>query len=229
MAGRAGQRWRAARLRSCKRFAAPARIRGVDHGEESRRGLASSDTTEGGTGGEQGRGWWRRGGLYVVAAVLGVLVTPTAAQPVHASVTNTAVCIGWMDLSFSPGFLNAVPASKVFTVSGGGTCSGLGSGPISWSTGASGITGILVSCADMLATGTGTVTFQSVTTNVNIVLAGSTAAVTLAMADNSGNNALQASGVFAWDTPSEITACLTTSSTSGTQTVSLRGALVVVT
>jgi hypothetical protein len=160
-----------------------------------------------------------------VAAAAALVASSATVLPAHAlGAGNTAYCSGNMTLTFTPALTALPTAGRSFSLSGGGSCIGLGSGPVSWMS-SSNLQGADTTCEDIVATGLGTITLPSGQTPVNITVVGATAAESWTFMDNGGSNSLQATGAFAWTNLSEIQSCLG----SGTTTVSLTGSFVVLT
>lgn len=212
--------------RSCKRFAALGRIRFAPRGQARRRGQPWTETREH-TGSDehlQSRRRRRRRSGAALAAVAGMLLAWGPVMPAHALEAGAAgVCPGSMALSFSPG-LTAVPAARTFTVptTTTFTCTGL---PVTSSFTVSALTmnSASASCAGMVATGVGTMSFGTSSATVTMLMVGISPLQVWIGIDLSGNFAITASGVFTWTNTGEIESCLLGS----TSTMTLWGAFAV--
>jgi hypothetical protein len=151
-----------------------------------------------------------------------------AASPVRlsdASTRDVAVCMGTTVLSFNTHNLTAAGIPDAFTfASSGGSCTGLVSGPASWS--GSGTLQVAASCTEIVVTGaTGTITGPNQNGPVDIDVAGpSLAQAWIFVGSNTGQ--VDAVGGFAWLDTDEINNCL---SSSGTATMTLTSALALAT
>ncbi len=224
MAGRRGGTPYDLVRRCCKRFATLGRIRGVRSGTP-RPALAPSRIMEASNDDESSpaaRRWPHR--RAAVAIGIGLLASSAQVVPTAALVgPTTGVCTGTMTLTFSVSPLTAIPGAKSFSVTGGGTCTGLGSGSVTWSSNAA-MSSLETSCEEIVGVGGGSVIFQGTNTTVTMVVVGATAASTWTASDLVGAS-LDATGVFTWTNTTEIDNCLS----GGTATVTLWGAFAVAT
>ena len=157
--------------------------------------------------------------------LLTLLVPAAAAIPAEAAATvgTSPICIGSMTLTFSTP-LTAIPSTPTIMVSGSATCSGVSNISVSW-TNVAPVSGLAVSCEEIVALGSGTLTTPSSNPSVIMLGAGPTLAQTWIFLDTSGAD-LAAVGVFAWTDTTALTNCLTGRGTISSMTV--WGALVLV-
>ena len=136
---------------------------------------------------------------------MGLLVMVANAVPAQAvnSVGTSPICIGSMTLSFSPP-VTAIPnATTAVSVSGGtATCRGLSNPTVTWSTQFA-MTGIEVSCEEIVALGS--VSFNG--TTVTALVAGPTPVQSWTFVDTA-NRSVFSTGVFAWTDTNSLVNCL---------------------
>lgn len=159
----------------------------------------------------------------IMAVAAALVVAHATVLPAHALevASNTSTCTGTMTLTFfTP--LTIMPAARAFSVSGSGSCTGLSSGPATWSS--LSISSIDATCEGIVAQGNGSLSVPGAARTVAMIAVGPAPLESWTFMDNTGANSLQASGAFAWTNTAEIQNCLG----SGTSTVTLTGSFAVV-
>lgn len=157
----------------------------------------------------------RRVALAVAAAAWLASAVP-AVPALAVMATNAAICTGTMTITFST-LLTATPQPRAVGVTGSASCIGPGGGTVTWSVAQSQPL-TLTGCASLAGSVPGTITPPTGQMAGTMTFAGPAASVAWAFQDASGTNVI-ASGVFAWDTPSQVAAC-----PGGISTMTLHGA-----
>jgi hypothetical protein len=152
----------------------------------------------------------------LLAAAVGATLAASPMDMANASTRDVAECTGTTTLTFTTHNLTILGGPDAFTFLGGGMCTGLVSGPGSWSGG--GTLQVTASCTEVLViSGSGTMTGPNATGPVAVEAVGPSVAQAWAFI---GTNVGQivATATFAWLNQAEIDDCL---GPSGTATMSL--------